>query len=321
MSSSHHLVDPELAPALDVLPPFHTLGPDTLASLRETVAAGARLQVETIDAAAVVVSEAFIPPSGGQPPVRLFLYRPKAAAAALPALLHIHGGGMVMGLPQMRHGGLVEIVRDLGCLVASVDYRLAPEHPFPAGLDDAYAALAWLHRQAEGLGVDRRRIAVGGESAGGGIAAGLALLARDRGELPIVAQMLTYPMLDDRTLGRALAPHAGAFVWGPEANRFGWTSLLGGAPGREDVSPYAAPARCDRLEGLPPTFIGVGALDLFLDEDLDFAGRLARAGVAVDAHVYAGAFHGFDAVASAAVAQAFRADWRRSLRRAFQSTP
>jgi acetyl esterase/lipase len=222
-----------------------------------------------------------------------------------------------MGRPEMRHASLVDIARDLGCLIASVDYRLAPETPYPGALEDGHAALLWLHGESAELGVDPARIAIGGESAGGGVAAAVALAARDRGQVPLIAQMLTYPMLDDRTATRPAPPFAGDFVWSVEANHFGWSSLLGAAPGLDSAPPHAAPARCEDLAGLPPTFIGVGALDLFLDEDLDYARRLARAGVPVETHVYPGAFHAFDAVQGAAVSQAFRADWRRALRRAF----
>jgi acetyl esterase/lipase len=225
---------------------------------------------------------------------------------------------MVMGRPEMRHAGLVAIAREAPCLVASIDYRLAPEAPFPASLEDCYAGLAWLHAQASRIGIDPARIAVGGESAGGGIAAGLALLARDRAEFPIIAQMLTYPMLDDRTaVAEDFPMHFGEFVWSRDANRFGWRSLLACEPGSHTVAPYAAPARSQSLEGLPPTFIAVGALDLFLEEDLEYARRLARCGVPTELHVYQGAFHGFDAVPGAEIGRVFRNDWLRALRRAF----
>lgn len=316
--SSRHLVDAEIAAALDVLPPFASVGPDTLAELRAMVDAAARLQLETADTTGVTVSERFAPGPEGAPDVRVALYRPEAASGPLPALLHLHGGGMVMGQPEIRHAGLLDIVREVGCLVASVDYRLAPETPFPGALHDAYAALRWLHAEAAALDVDPARLAVGGESAGGGLAAALALYARDRGEVPLVMQMLTYPMLDDRTAAQAEAPaYAGEFVWGLAANHFGWRSFLGGEPGAPDVSPHAAPARAENLAGLAPAFIGVGALDLFLDEDVAYATRLVRAGVPTELHLYPGAFHAFDGVATAAVAQAFKADWRRALIRAF----
>lgn len=320
--ASHHLVDAELVAALDAMPPFHGLDAGTLGELRALVEAGAALQLESADLTGVAVETRHAPGHAeGDPPVRIVLYRPRDAQGALPAFLHLHGGGMVMGRPEMRHAGHAALARETGCLVASVDYRLAPETPFPGALHDAYAGLVWLHGEAGALGVDRARIAIGGESAGAGLAAALALYARDCAEVPVVAQMLTYPMLDDRTAAAGdLSPYAGEFVWGQSANRFGWSAHLGTAPGGGEVSPYAAPARAERLEGLPPAFIGVGALDLFLEENLDYARRLARAGTPTELHVYPGAFHAFDAVATAEVAQAFKADWRRALARAFRKT-
>jgi acetyl esterase/lipase len=201
----------------------------------------------------------------------------------------------------------------------SVDYRLAPETPFPGPVEDCYAALVWLHEQAKLLGVDPARIAIGGESAGAGLAAALGLLARDRGKAPVAFQMLIYPMLDDRT-GATSDPHpySGEFIWTAESNRFGWASLLGGAPGGGDVSRYAAPARAENLAGLPPTFIAVGGLDLLLEEDLEFARRLTRAGVLTELHVYPGAYHAPDMAPEARVAQALRRDVLEAMRRAFE---
>jgi acetyl esterase/lipase len=316
-SLSRRLVDPELAPLLADMPAFHQVSARTLADLRRQVEAGAQAQLKAADAAGVSV-QIHRAPGGGESGVRIVLYRPEAARSPTPALLHVHGGGMVMGRPEMRHVSLLAIARDLGCVIASVDYRLAPETPFPGALEDCYAVLRWLHDEAGRLGVDPARIAVAGESAGGGLAASLAILARDRGEVGVIMQMLTYPMLDDRTgAGAPACAFAGEFVWGPDANRFAWSALLGHEPGADLTPPLAAPARCERLEGLPPAFIAVGALDLFRDECLEYARRLTRAGAPTELHLYPGAFHGFDASATAAVAQAYRADWRGALRRAF----
>jgi acetyl esterase/lipase len=198
-----------------------------------------------------------------------------------------------------------------------VDYRLAPETPHPGPVEDCYAALRWLYSHTGELGVDPTRIAIGGASAGGGLAAGLTLLTRDRGEVPLAFQFLIFPMLDDRTV-TATEPHpyTGEFIWTPEANRFGWTSLLGKEPGGPDVSPYAAAARAESLEGLPPTFINVGALDLFLEEDMEYARRLMRAGVPTELHVYPGAFHGFHMTANAKVSLAAVRDQLDALKRA-----
>lgn len=203
-------------------------------------------------------------------------------------------------------------------MVVSVDYRLAPATPFPGSLEDNYAALRWLYCNAEELGVDRQRIAVGGESAGGGHAAMLAIAARDRGEFPVAYQWLIYPMLDDRTgTHRAVPPHIGTFVWTREFNKQGWTAFLGVEAGSADVPVVAAPARLTKLAGLPPAFIGVGSLDLFVEEDIDYAARLNAAGVPVELHVVPGAYHGFDVIApEAAVSRRFTQNWLDALSKA-----
>jgi acetyl esterase/lipase len=211
-----------------------------------------------------------------------------------PALLWIHGGGFVLGSAAQDDAVCRHFAEQLDIIVAAVDYRQAPEEPFPAPLEDCYEALAWLARQPS---VDPSRIAVGGASAGGGLAAGLALLAHDRGELPVAFQLLSYPMLDDRTVLREDLDERGFRFWNNKANRFGWTAYLGREPGAEGISDHAAPARRAELAGLPPAWIGVGDLDLFHDEDLAFAERLRAAGVEVQLDVIDGAFHGFDSVA------------------------
>ena len=309
-----HLVDPELAPILPFMPAFGDLDCNTLPGLRAAIDAAAKVQLKSTDMHGVLVRDAHATRVGGA--VRVVIYSPEASPP-LPALLHFHGGGMVMGRPEMQHESLVRIARELSCLVCSVDYRLAPEHPYPAAIDDAFTALAWLHDEANNLGVDRERIAVAGESAGAGLAASLAILARDRGGPKLSAQMLSYPMLDDRTADRNPSPSIGEFVWNARANHFCWTSYLGEATGGRNTSAYAAAARVTTPENLPPAFIGIGALDLFLEETLVYALRLARSGVSVEAHVYPGAFHGFDAVPDAAVSATFRGDWQRAFRRAF----
>lgn len=207
----------------------------------------------------------------------------------------------------------------VGCIILSVDYRLAPETHAPDSVEDCYAGLRWLWTKAPELGVDRTKIAVMGESAGGGLAAALTLLARDRGEIALAYQLLDAPMIDDRTCIRPRHPVNSDFTWTFENNVFGWTSLLGTEPGGPDVSPYAAAARATDLSGLPPTFISCSSLDLFLDENLDYAGRLARAGVPVELHVYPRAFHGFALNPDAAISKAATQEKRAALRRAFDS--
>ena len=204
-------------------------------------------------------------------------------------------------------------------MIVSVDYRLAPETRFPGALEDCYAALTWSFAQAATLGIDAARLGVMGESAGGGLAASLALLARDRREHALAFQHLIYPMLDDRTCIRTDPhPYAGEILWTPHNNAFGWSSLLGVAPGSDNVSPYAAPARAQNLAGLPRTFISTGALDLFLEEDLDYARRLTRHGVPVELHVYPGAYHGFDLVPGTHIGQIASRDSLAALRYALQ---
>ncbi len=294
-------IDPDLRPVLDAVPPLEFTA-ETLTGIRAAMAdMFAQAQAPTPAAPAVV--EAFeVPGPDGAPPVRVVSYRPARDDAVRPAILHIHGGGFVLGSPEMADAANRRLAAELQCRIVSVDYRLAPETSFPGAVEDCYAALQWLHAQAGVLRVDPQRIGVKGESAGGGLAAALALLARDRGGPAIAFQHLTYPMLDDRTV---IDPHpnpfTGEYMWTRAYNRFGWSSLVGTGVGGEGVSPYAAPARATDLAGLPPAFLAVGGLDLFLDENLAYAHRLAQAGVPVELHLYPGAFHGFEMAAEARV--------------------
>jgi acetyl esterase/lipase len=312
---STHLIDPELVEGLSLLPQLDLTTLD-ITVVRAGLAAmwkGAPV-VETPD----VLTETFaVPGPQGSPNVRIVSHRPAAPTGPLPSILHIHGGGYVIGEPSVGDIANKAIVRELGCAVYSVDYRLAPETAHPGPVEDCYAALKYVVENAAALGVDAARIGVMGESAGGGLAAGLALLARDRGGPALAFQHLIYPMLDDRTgVSSEPHPHTGEFVWTPESNRYGWGALLGKAPGGADVSPYAAAARAQDLSGLPPAFIAVGALDLFVEEDVEYARRLMRAGVPVELHVYPGAYHGFQLAGTARVTLAANRDSLESLRRA-----
>lgn len=262
----------------------------------------------------VEVTTCFAPGRRGAPLVRLLVYEPKTRNDRVPAMLHIHGGGFVSGTPEMRHLNSIHFAQSLGCFVISVDYRLAPEHPYPDGIEDCYAALHWLHANAEGLGIDPERIAIAGESAGGGLAAALALLARDRGEFAVCFQLLAYPMIDDRNTAHDHS-YIGEFVWTSENNRFGWASLLRITDG--PASQYAAAARAQNLSGLPPAFIAVGALDLFVEDNLEYARRLALAGVPIEFHLYPGAFHAFDLVVDADITRSYHRDRDEALRRVF----
>ncbi len=306
-----HLVDPELRPILDLFPTAK-LTPETLPAARARV-----LPIPPYEGPEVAVELVEAPGPQGAPPVPLHLYRPAEAKRPMPCIYHIHGGGYVMGSAASLKPLHQRLASSLRCAIVSVDYRLAPETVFPGAVEDCYAGLAWARANASTLGLDAARIGVMGESAGGGLAAALALLARDRGNHRLSFQHLIYPMLDDRTCTlNDPHPFAGEFIWPPANNWFGWASLLGHEPGREGVSPYAAPARASDLSRLPPTFIGTAALDLFVEENLDYARRLMRAGVPVELHVYPGAFHGFNLMPAARTAEAARRDSLEALRRA-----
>jgi len=228
--------------------------------------------------------------------IRLRTYCPRNSSVPTPALIWLHGGGYVMGRPEMDDRWCIRCARSLGITVASVDYRRAPEHPFPAPLEDAYAALLWVHSHGGDLGIDPRRIAVGGASAGGGLAAALAQLAHDREQCTPACQLLVYPMLDDRTTCPSDLSDV-PLVWRPDSNRFGWDAYLHSGGQSVDAPQHAVPARRQDLAGLPPAWIGVGTSDLFRDECLAYARRLRQAGIAVETYVARGAPHAFDVIA------------------------
>jgi acetyl esterase/lipase len=314
--TTRHLVDPELIAILDQIPTTK-LTTEILGRIR---AMSAQARPDSPEFPDITVSERFVPGPEGAPDVRVLVYLPASLPRPLPVLLWIHGGGYVMGSADESDLMAKSTVSAIGCAVVSVDYRLAPETPYPGPVEDCYAALQWLATHADELGIDPQRIAVGGGSAGGGLAAALALLARDRGEVSLAFQFLIAPMLDDRTCVQEQPhPYTGEFIWTRDANRFGWTSLLGHEPGGPDVSPYAAPARAEQLEGLPATFINVGAIDLFVEEDMEYARRLMRAGVPTELHVYPGAYHGFRMTANAQVTQEAERDQLNALKRALTS--
>jgi len=243
-------------------------------------------------ASGVSTTSRSVPGRPGEPPVEVVVYEPPARAHPAASVLWIHGGGTIMGRPPLTHASASALARDLGIVVVSPDYRLAPEHPFPAALHDSAAVLDWLSSDVGGLGVDPSRVAVGGESAGGLLAASLCQLARDEGTA-VAAQVLVYPMLDDRTVLRDPAGR-GAFVWTPASNRYAWSCYLGHPAGEPESRPYAVPARCEDLHGLPPTWIGVGDLDLFHPEDVAYAERLRAAGVPCELLEQAASYHGAD---------------------------
>jgi acetyl esterase/lipase len=311
IADPYSLVDPELLPVLKQFPAFD-LSAEMVSKFRQMPG------MPPLPVPAPQPVERRIPGPPGAPEVRLWIVDPAPSERGKPLLLHMHGGGFMMTDPGlMRH--LQGIATDCHCVVVSVDYRLAPETRFPGSLEDNYAALKWAHAHAAELGIDRSRIALGGESAGGGHAASLAIHARDRNEVPIIFQLLIYPELDDRTGSSRPAPPAiGHFMWPESANRFAWSSLLGVPAGSTKVPVAAVPARVASVAGLPPAWIGVGSIDLFVEEDMEYARRLVHAGVATELLVVPGAFHGFDLVApDAVVSQQFTASWKAALRKAF----
>jgi acetyl esterase/lipase len=296
---------------LEMIPPIE-LSAETLAEVR---AQGPLLPVELPPGAEPGLAEA--PGRDGAPAVPLRIFAPPGEAKPRPAILQIHGGGYVLGSAEMSDFGNHMLAGEQDAVVVAVDYRLAPETPFPGPVEDCYAALDWLAANAAALGVDPARIALFGQSAGGGLAAALALLARDRGGPKLAAQFLIYPMIDHRTGGDddpRPNPMAGEFLWTRDLNRFGWSSLRGDGPIAAERIGHFSAALAGDLSGLPPAYIATGALDLFLEEDVDYALRLMRAGVPTDLHVYPGAFHAFDLMAEAQVSKRFAADLASAFR-------
>jgi acetyl esterase/lipase len=268
----------------------------------------------------VTIENRTVPGPDGSPDVTIRIYRPEKQSGPLPSLLWIHGGGYMLG--ELDHEDLTakQFTLAADCVVVSVGYRLAPEHPYPAPLEDCYAALKWLAGHAENLGVDSSRIAIGGGSAGGGLAAGLALLARDRSEVKTIFQLLVYPMINDCNIVPPSDTLPDTLFWTRENNLIGWRSYLGCEPGGRGISCYAAATRAESLEGLPPAYIAVGDIDLFAEEDVEYARRLIAAGVPTELHVYAGGCHAFDMlVPGADVSKRFTADIHRTLKRALHS--
>lgn len=303
------LLDPEVAVAA-ALVPFDDVTAELLPSLRDATVASPPLSD------AVERTDHVVP---GDPPVPVRVHRPKGVEGPLPCIYSVHGGGYVTGSHAIDDPRFDELCPRLGVVGVSVDYRLAPETPYPGPLEDCDRGLRWTHEHADDLGVDGDRIGVMGVSAGGGLAAALALLARDHGEAPLAFQLLDSPMLDDRQV-TASSRQDGLPVWSRGSNAFGWQAYLGDLYGRDDVPATAAPARADDLSGLPPALVSVGAVDGFRDEDVDYALRLNQAGVPTELHVYAGACHGFTVLApDAAVTRRCRRDMHdwlaRQLRR------
>ncbi len=316
----HPITDPQLAAGLatfnQVVPGGFNLNdiPGTRQFLDGLFSA---MAAQTPDILGVITSDHHAPGSDGAPDVLVRIYQPATRPEVLPVLLWIHGGGYVMGTMQGDDLKAKSLALALNCVVASVEYRLAPEYPFPAPLEDCYAALKWLATNAKQFGVNPARIAIGGASAGGGLAAGLGLLARDRKEVAVCYQLLIYPMIDDTNVAQAGPNIPDSPLWSRANNLVGWRSYLNQEPGSESISEYAAAFRAKDVSGLPPTYIGVGTPDLFRDEDIAYAQRLIKAGVPIELHIYADGFHGFDSFAAESdTAKRFTAEYIKLLARA-----
>ena len=301
---TRHLVDPQVWPIVETMPSFD-FDPAMLVLAREGFSA---LPAPGDPPVAAEVHTARRADGSG---IELHVFDPTPGAKGRAALYHIHGGGMILGSVRDMQFGPSSMAAALGIPVISVEYRLAPETPFPGPQQDCLDGLAWLATNADELGIDPARIAIGGESAGGGLAAATALMARDTGGPKLAAQVLVYPMLDHRTGSDACRWNnrsTGEWVWTRSANQFGWNALRGDYPAEDARKGWFSPALADDLSGLPPTLLLTGSLDLFFDEDLDYARRLVDSGVPVELHSYPGAIHAFNMVAEAGISQAFNRD-------------
>ena len=321
MKTASERIDPQLAEALAALPKS-AAGVFDLNDIARTRAA-VREMADAANAAAtdngLVSIETIEARHGVGPAVSIRLLRPTSGATPMPAFLWFHGGGQVLGYAAQDDAALKRICTQVGCIVAAIDYRLAPEARSPAAAEDGYTAFRWLLEQATKLGIDEQRIAIAGASGGGGIAAGATLMIRDRGAPEPLFLALHYPMLDDRN--ETISSHEinDIGIWDRSTNILAWKAILGDLPSGASVSQYSVPARAEDLAGFPPTLIIVGELDLFRDEDLAFSNRLIRSGIPVELHLFPGAYHAWDLFApDSRLAAAFLQTWHGYLRRQFQ---
>jgi triacylglycerol lipase len=314
MINTRHLVDPEIVPLIEL--GDREITHETLAELRrDPLFTG-----EELPPAPFPVTEARAPVEGGppkNPDARLVVIDPPSQAKGRGAIVHFHSGGMVVGTADNAAKTKWQLAQEHDCVVVSVDYRLCPENPFPAPLEDCYAGLLWLAEHSGELNVDPGRIVAMGESAGGLLAASIAQMTRDRGGPKLAGQVLVYPMLDWRVGGPDdpwANRHTGEFIWTRDKNRFGWEAFRGDYSPTDHRKGWFSPNLADDLAGLAPAFIATGALDLFLDEDLDYARRLIDAGVHCELHVYPGAIHAFEMVPGTRLQAQAEMDLHRGLR-------
>jgi acetyl esterase/lipase len=307
-------VDPSLAGALAAVAAHApSMTPDLIPAARQISAAFAPDDEGLRRAGRIGVEQRQVPGPEGAPDITLLVCRPTQLSAPAAGIYFIHGGGMVSGSNRTGLDVVLDWVEEFGMVAVSVEYRLAPEHPHPAPVEDCYAGLLWTAAHAADLGIEPHRLLLAGGSAGGGLAAAVALMARDQAGPALLGMLLMAPMLDDRAGTPSSRELVGEGLFDSISNLTGWSALLGDARGGPDVSPYAAPARANDLSGLPPAFIDVGSVETFRDEDITFAARIWQAGGSAELHVWSGGFHGFELIAPDApvsrAARAARASW------------
>jgi acetyl esterase/lipase len=307
-----YAIDPELVAVLELIP---VRDHDDVESSRAAMTAMIGPLNANVDTSGLSVTDHEVPGPEGAPPVPVRVYAPADAPPpnGRPALLDIHGGGFVVGSIEMEHAFASGAARTLDAVIVAVEYRLAPEHPFPAGLEDCYAALSWMTGEASRLGIDATRVGVGGQSAGGGLSAATALLARDRGGPPLCFQFLGIPELDHRLETASMRAFVDTPVWTRPAAELSWSRYLGDHAG--EVSPYASPAIAQDLSRLPPAYVTTMEFDPLRDEGIHYALRMMEAGVSVELHSYPGTFHGSAMVTTAAVSRRAQHELIDALRR------
>jgi acetyl esterase/lipase len=308
------MIDPELTAILELMAPFDLSDAPAARAGFEEMMATLRTDIPGIDA--LDIEDRQVPGWEGEPEVPVRVYWPREAVGPAPGVLMIHGGGFIIGSVEAEHAGAAMLALATGAVVVSVDYRLAPEHPFPAAAHDCYAALRFLADEAPVLGVDTARLALVGTSAGGGLAAACALLARDLGGPALCFQMLHIPELDDRLDTPSMRTFVDSPIWNRPLAERSWAAYLGAGADRVDVSPYAAPARAADLSGLPAAYISTAENDPLRDEGIMYGLRLLQAGVSVELHQFPGTYHGSTMVTTAAVSQRAQRESMTVLRRA-----